>query len=209
MDTNDTNPAVARAMQQRQMTRSMQTLMGLVAGITADGHLHDMEIRYLNAWLEENEEVTHVWPGSAIAQHLREVIADDIITEVERDYLLKSLQMLCGVEFSETGSITPEVAGIPYAAELQLVVPERVFCLTGEFLYGTRNECERLLAKAGGLASSSVTKKVHYLVVGTNVSPNWVNTSYGRKIQKAMELKSGGHGIFIVREQNWLDALAG
>lgn len=207
-DIERRSAAIQGTLQKRQLTRSMQTLMGLVAGIVADGHLHDLEIQFLSSWLADNQDTVQDWPGSAIAKHVREVLADGIITEFERDYLLKNLQSLSGVDFSETGSATPEVADIPYAWDIPLEVPGKRFCFTGSFLYGTRPECERLLAKAGGTPVNTLSRKVHYLVVGTNVSPHWVNTSYGRKIQQAMELKENGHVINIVHERHWLDALA-
>jgi hypothetical protein len=43
------------------------------------------------------------------------------------------------------------------------------------------------------------------MVIGTRVSPNWITTSYGRKIQEAMELKSAGSKITIISERYWLE----
>jgi len=201
-----TEYAVAKAQQKAALTRASQMLLGLVTGIVADGQLHDMEVQMLNTWLSENSDVASVWPGSAIATALRTALADGVITQAERDHLLAELQALVGTDFSETGSTTPIVAALPYDTDTALHIAGAGICHTGEFLYGTRTACERLTEQAGGIALGTVTKKVNYLVIGTHVSPHWVNTSYGRKIEQAMQLKDAGHSIRIIAEQHWLDA---
>ena len=199
--------AIAVSMSNRELTRSMQMLTGIVTGIVADGDLHDMEVQLLNTWLTANPAVTTVWPGSAIARHVREVLQDGVITADERTYLLAELQRLVGADFSDDGAVDPSVASLPYDVDAVIDLRDVAICHTGEFLYGTRAACEQLTSKAGGLPVSTVTKKVAFLIVGTHVSPAWVNTSYGRKIMRAMELKEDGHPLFIVSEKRWLEAL--
>lgn len=201
-----TEYAVTKAQHKAALTRASQVLLGLIMGIVADGQLHDMEVQMLNTWLSENSDVASLWPGSAIATALRTALADGHITQAERDHLLAQLQAIVGTDFSETGSTTPTVAALPYDTDTALHIAGSGICHTGEFLYGTRAACERLTEQAGGIALGTVTKKVNYLVIGTHVSPHWVNTSYGRKIEQAMQLKDAGHGILIVSEEHWLDA---
>lgn len=198
--------SVAVAMGNRALTRAAQVLTGIVTGIVADGHLHDMEIQLLSAWLSENSMVTDVWPGSAIARLVNEVMADGVITPAEREHLLLQLQQLVGTDFSETGSVTAGTDALPYDQDCVVSLRDAGVCLTGEFLYGTRAACERLTEKVGGVPLAGVSKKAAFLVVGTHVSPQWVNTSYGRKIMRAMELREQGHSIFIVPEKRWLSA---
>lgn len=201
--------AAAFASKNRALSRASQVLTGIVTGIVADGEIHDREIAMLSTWLTENAEVTQVWPGSAIAKLLREVLADGVITDEERAHLLKVLAQMAGTDFVQTGSVSPEVADLPYGDWTHDSMADLCLCLTGEFLYGTRAACEKLAEKAGARLASSVSKKVHYLVVGTHVSPNWVTTSYGRKIQQAMELRTGGHSIVIVPERDWIRLAGG
>ncbi len=201
------NVAISRAVDNRLLTRSMQVLTGIVTGVVADGELHDNELQLLNTWISSNPEVATAWPGSAISHHLREVMADGVITADERAHLLDTLQRLVGSDFAETGSVTADIAALPFDDDAPITLNESWVCLTGEFLYGTRNACEKVTEKAGGKPTSSISRKVAYLIVGTHVSPNWVNTSYGTKIMRAMELRDQGHTIAIIREQRWLDAL--
>lgn len=198
--------AIAKAQQKAALTRASQVLLGIVTGVVADGHLHDNEIHLLNIWLTENRDVASAWPGSAIAQKVQSVLADGIVTPDERTHLLHELQALVGTDFSETGSSTPAVATLPYDHDTPPHIAGAGVCHTGEFLFGTRTACERLTEQAGGTPLSNVTKKTTYLVIGTHVSPAWVNTSYGRKIEQAMHLKTTGHPIRIIAEERWLNA---
>lgn len=203
----DERQSLTLRLQSQSLTRSTQVLTGIITGIVADGQLHDMEIQMLNTWLSKNQEVATIWPGSAVARHLREVLADGVITADEKAYLLTSLQQLIGTEFAETGSVSTDTDGLPFDHDAEVRFAASGICLTGEFLYGTRAACEKLSEKAGAVPMGSVSKKVAYLIIGTHASPNWVNTSYGRKIQKAMELKEAGHLIAIIPEKRWVEAI--
>lgn len=134
-------------------------------------------------------------------------MADGVITEDERSHFLRELQRIVGADFAETGSVTPEVAGLPFDMAKTITVRDSTLCFTGTFVYGTRAACEKITLAAGGICSASVSRKVSYLVVGTHISPDWVSTSYGRKIQQAMDLQGDGHPIAIVSEQRWLEAM--
>lgn len=199
--------AVSRSIDNRALNKASQVLAGIVTGIVADGQLHDMEIQMLNTWISSNQEVTGGWPGSAIAELVREVLADGRITDDERAHLLSSLQSLVGNDFAETGSVAATVAELPFDKEGIIFEPGQRLCFTGEFLFGTRSACERLSAKAGLESSASVTKRVRALVVGSHISSDWVSTSYGLKIARAMDLRSEGHPILIVHEREWIAAL--
>jgi hypothetical protein len=41
------------------------------------------------------------------------------------------------------------------------------------------------------------------LVIGTFASRDWANTNYGRKIERAVELRQSGSGISIISEEHW------
>lgn len=200
--------AVAAAIGQRSLTKASQVLTGIVTGIVADGQLHDMEIQMLSGWLTAHEEVSQTWPGNAISKLVQQVMADGVITAEERTHLVAELQAMVGNDFSETGSVSDEIIRLPFDDMVPRLINGSRVCLTGTFVYGTRTACERLAIQAGLEPSNSVSKKVHALIVGTHVSPDWVNTSYGTKIIRAMELREEGHPILIVRERDWIDNLS-
>ena len=188
------------------LTKACQVLTGIITGILADGQLHDKEILLLSTWLRANAEVTETWPGSAIARLMHEALADGSISEEARQHLLTELQAIIGNDFCESGAVDAEVSNLPLDPAAHLEPGMRV-CFTGVFVYGTRSACEKLACKQGLEPMSGVSKKVHALIVGTHISPDWANTSYGRKIMRAMELRESGHDIRIVQEKVWLESL--
>jgi NAD-dependent DNA ligase len=202
------NIALQNALSKRNNTKAIELLLGIVTGVVADQQLHDLEIKFLREWLALHQDVATTWPGSVVAKAIEDTLDDGIVTEPERAHLISILQQLVVTDFSATGSAASEVLQLPINDNVHVDVRDRHVCHTGEFLYGTRARCEQLTNLAGGFAVSAITKKVAYLVVGTNVSPDWAHTSYGRKIEQAIALQSEGHGIRIVSEKKWLDALS-
>jgi len=59
----------------------------------------------------------------------------------------------------------------------------------------------------GGVAAASVTAQLHYLVICDVPNPAWVFQMYGRKIEKAMNMKKKGAGPEVVFEQDLISAL--
>lgn len=190
----------------RNLTKALQTLLGLCSGLVADNHLNDDEIRFLSAWLSDNQDATEAWPGCVIRDRVAHVLEDGEITEEERQQLLDVLKELTGNDFMETGSAEPAPVTFP-TDNAPIEFTDAVFCLTGKFLYGPRSSIERVIEAHGGIMGGTVNKKTSYLVVGALSSPDWLHSNQGLKIQKAMELKQEGHDIRIVTERAWLDAV--
>lgn len=192
---------------QRIHNRSVELLHGIVAGIIADKQINDAEIQFLKSWLAEHPDVANEWPGSAIAMAIRTAMADGIITDQERTHLLTTLQSMAVTDFANTGSASAEVMQLPINDAVAVDLQDSTICLTGVFLFGTRAKCEELTQAAGAATVGTITRSVDYLVIGTNVSPAWRHTSYGRKIEQAVELKAKAHPIDIISERRWLEAL--
>lgn len=194
------------AITRRAENRSIELLLGIVTGIVADSHLHDLEIQMLSTWLSENEYAASVWPGCVIAERVRAVLADGVVTDEERAHLLSTLQGMAACDFAATGSAAAGVVQMPLQDDGDVSLRDNHVCLTGEFIYGTRANCERLCTDLGALPVSNVTKKVVFLIVGTNVAPAWLHTTYGRKIEQAMALRQAGHPIRVISERRWREA---
>ena len=73
--------------------------------------------------------------------------------------------------------------------------------LTGQFLSGSRGFVTQQMESFGAISQSSVTKQTDILVIGTLSSQDWIHTSTGRKIEKALELRKQGQNLFITNEQ--------
>ena len=199
--------SVAKSIEHNRLLKSLQTLNGILIGITADGNLHDMEIKMLATWIAENRSVCRAWPASTLSKAVEDALADNQISDEERAHLLKIITDYSSSNFWETGSVSPEVISIPIEKDCEFEISGANVCHTGTFVYGTRSKCERLTERAGGISISSVTKKTNLLVVGSLVTPSWSQESYGLKIMKAMELKNDGANIRIISEEHWLKCI--
>jgi NAD-dependent DNA ligase len=196
--------AIRAATDQRLLKRSCETLLGLCSGLLADGQLVDEEIRFLDTWLADNSDISSTWPGEVIFARIRDILSDDVITEEERDYLKTTLSDLLGGTLEETGATSGVATRLPVDDIETIVITNNVFCFTGNFLYGTRKACERVIIERGGETSSSIKTSLDYLVIGTLVSRDWAHTSHGRKIEKAIDYKNKGRPIQIVSEEQWV-----
>lgn len=195
------------ALIKNRTEKSCAQLLGLIAGITADGHLHDLEIQFLRTWLSEKRSDGEHWLHSRIAQIIDHILADGVVCEAERAELMAELMSVGGTDFSETGSVTAETIGFP-SDDCEVVFEGKTFCLTGQFHYGSRSECEAATTAAGGICAGSVTRKTNYLVIGSaGATASWKQASYGNKIDAAMKLKEKGHPIQIVNEEAWTSAI--
>lgn len=192
--------------ERRELARAIEVLHGLVAGVMADGVLNDSEIRFLDLWLTDNEPVTRVFPGSILADRVRRALKDGRVTDDERQQLQGVLAQMIGGTLQDTGSASIGVTGLPVDDDID-VHPDGGFCLTGSFIYGSRAQCEDLIAGLHGQSFADVTKDVDYLVIGTLGSKEWSHSSFGRKIEKAVAYQQKGLGIAIISEQRWLLAM--
>lgn len=199
--------AIARANQQRNLTKAANTLIGICSGIVADGAINDQEIAYLRTWLKENSESCATWPGNMIAKRIDAILADGVVTDEERSELLQCLSNLTGNHFHETGAASVESAGIPFDDEPGIIFQEMTFCFTGLFYFGTRAKCQSAVKDLLGVPVDRVTSTLDYLVVGSIISPDWANTSYGRKIETAIQRQERYGNPMIVSELQWVAAM--
>lgn len=182
-------------------------LLGLIAGITADGHLHDLEIQFLRTWLAEKRSEGEHWLNAQLSQLIEHIMADGVVTGAERSALMSALQAASGVSFAETGCVTPDTIAFP-ADDCDVVLAGNTFCLTGKFQFGSRSECELATIQAGGVCVSAVNKNTNYLVIGSaGPTKSWKQANYGQKIDSALKLKQQGYAIKVINEEKWLTFL--
>ncbi|HEX5057014.1 MAG TPA: BRCT domain-containing protein [Gammaproteobacteria bacterium] len=82
------------------------------------------------------------------------------------------------------------------------------FCLTGTSFKYTRSEFSKIIQKLGGRIISSVSEKLNYLIIGADGNPCWSYACYGRKVEKAVNLRKAGARILLVHENDFHDAVA-
>lgn len=191
-----------------EMRQSCAALVGIVQGMLADQELNDREIVFLRDWLSGAENVSLTWPGSLIYAQIKDLLADGLVTTDERAHLQDTLLKLLGGTLDDLAQST-HVSALPLDDAIEIDVPERIFCFTGDFVFGPRATCQEAVARRGGVVINGVTKKLHYLVVGGLGSPEWKHGSFGTKIEKAISYKRDGVPLKIVHEDLWAGSLRG
>lgn len=183
-----------------------------VGGVIFDSEVTQKEAESLYAWLHMQPELVDTWPASVIYSRLQEVLADGVVDSEEAADLLDMLTQVVrkpgrveSVDTS-TGEILSEVASsqLPVTEPKEFSVSGHHFVFTGKFASGTRSECQAEITERGGRCQSSPTKKTRFLVIGAVGSRDWAHSSWGRKIEKAIELRDSGECIDILSEEVWL-----
>jgi len=185
--------------------RQVAELIGIARGLLADGSLNDSEIQYLRKWLVASEGVTNNPLLVDITNRVEDVLADGIVTPEERSELTKMLDDLCNNDFEIGEALKP--GNLPLCAPApDLYFSGERYCFTGTFSFGQRKDCEQIV-KDLGATTGSLTKKTTVLVVGDYATESWAQSSFGRKIEKAVAMRSSGVPIYIVAEKHWRSAL--
>ncbi len=200
-------PLNLRFNRARRAERDVSEMLGLVKGVLADGVVTEPEAVLFGDWLAQHPDAVEQWPVNVLKARLDRIFADGKVDERERRDLAQLLESIVG---GEAGI----VAGEDAATELpldhpppEITWPDSVFVFTGKFAFGPRAKCERHVVELGGLCERGVTRRTDYLVIGTFASRDWVQTSFGRKIEKAVRYRDKGVPVAIVAEDRWADAL--
>ncbi|KAA0947666.1 MULTISPECIES: BRCT domain-containing protein [unclassified Pseudomonas] len=187
--------------------RSADALLGITSGLAADGKINQLEAEFLKTWIETHLIHLEDPVVNILYQRLTSMLSDGVLDEEESAELLEMLRQFGGV-----------TVGVPLRATSATSLPlndpvptlnwlDQVFLFTGIMAYGPRKECESLVIERGGLIGNSVSKKVHFLVIGSVGNEQWLHSSYGTKIKKAVELRNSGAPIAIISETHWQKVL--
>jgi NAD-dependent DNA ligase len=186
--------------------RAIDELIGICKGLISDQRLSEEEILFLTGWLNANQQAADVWPANALISRINQILDDKIIMAEERDDLLILLREIVG-QANNAGTTNN-------STELPLTKPAppvfftgHRFCLTGRFMLGQRANVEYEIRERGGLIEATVTAETNFLVIGEIGSRDWLHSTHGRKIEKAISYAERGHPIAIISEEHWADHL--
>lgn len=197
-----------------EITAAIQELCGLAQGILADKELTDSEIYFLKKWIDETDFLQGCYPFDELTSVLTDILKDGEISEDERNTLAVFLGEL--VDFKTSYNLSEadyEALKTKYSINgicamcPEIVFPNKSFVFTGESYRATRDEFYETVRKRGGKPVGSVSSKTDYLVVGNAGNPCWAYSCYGRKIEKAMQLRRQGASVVIVNENDFWDAV--
>lgn len=194
-----------------EATADMQKLHAVLAAVASDGQISVEELKGISNWLRDHEHLKNCWPYDEVESLILGVLHDKIIEPAEHKLLLSFFSEFVAILDTKTIvnpalKVEKNIVGLCSVCP-EILFQESVFCFTGTSHRYTRNEFEKLIQTLGGSNSSSVTKSVKYLLVGSGGNPNWAFACYGRKVEKAVELRKQGHKILIVHENDFYDAV--
>tara|TARA_R110000850_G_scaffold246847_1_gene371788 strand:+ start:937 stop:1842 length:906 start_codon:yes stop_codon:yes gene_type:complete len=192
------------------VTADLQTLQGICHGILSDGIIKDKEVFDLNNWLQEHEHLNTYYPYDELRSLILSIVSDKIVDEEERLVLKAYFNQFVQLHDTEVGKkIDLETSEINIAglctSEPNVIFPGKSFCITGVLQRGTRDELQKDIEALGGKPTNSISRKTDYLIVGDNGNPAWAFSCYGRKVEKALNLRKEGHTIMLIHEFDFSD----
>lgn len=192
----------------RLADRSVDEMIGMCKGVIADAAINIDELNFLKRWLEANKEYINQWPANILSARLCEILADGIVDEGEKKELFSLLNDITGGTKTFYEDVKNNATTLPFCKPApDIEFKNQLFCLTGQFFYGTRYRCEQEILQREGILQKQPSQKTSYLVIGQIGSTDWMHTAFGRKIESAVELKGKGFPISIVSEEHWVNYL--
>jgi len=194
-----------------EATTGLQQLHGLLGGVVADGIISESELRAIQAWMEENEHLRKRWPYDEVESLIISIMADGKIDEEEQKALIaffaQFVEVLDDKTLSVPAILTDSTLKGVCANSPEIIFSGSRFCLTGASSRYTRDVFAEKIRSLGGEVVGSVSGKLNYLVIGGDGNPCWSYACYGRKVEKAIELRKTGSEIVIVHEFDLHDAI--
>jgi hypothetical protein len=191
----------------RNIGKGFDQLSGICLGILADGKVTDEEAVAFRKWANEFAAVNQGWPFDVIVDRVEAVFADKVVTDEEREDLAAIMREIIGQD-CDSPIERDRSTHLPFDdSDLEIEFDGREFIPTGRFAFGSRRKIEALIVSHGGVFQDKMpTLSTSYLVVGEFVSRDWISTQYGRKIERAIELRDKHGCPAIVCEKHFLSS---
>ncbi|WP_430735503.1 BRCT domain-containing protein [Halodesulfovibrio aestuarii] len=188
--------------------RDADELVGICKGILADGKVVEEEAKFLFEWLASRKEYNTDWFINTLYDRISVIFEDGVVDESEQIELFELLSNFVG-DPNYMASINAVSTSLPVNIPMpEIDVPDKTFCFTGTFAFGTRKDCWKATEQFGGVPIKGVTQKLNYLVIGSIGTSSWKHSTYGRKIEKAMEYREKT-GLVIMSEDHWAELIVG
>lgn len=194
-------------VRQEALDRAVSEFIGICRGVLADGAICHQEAAFLRDWLARRPDLSGKFPFTRFAELLASFDpATDLPSDLESALLDASVQLVGGEQYHRGATSLP--SSLPLCdPQPEISFDNTTFCMTGKFECGSRAEVEAVIEALGCACAKGPSRKVHYLVVGSVGSGDWAHSSFGRKIQRALELRAEGHSIAIISEEHWIDSV--
>jgi hypothetical protein len=202
LDYDDDHRKIRTLNLPRIITRTITEFEGLCAAIVYDGIVDDGEVTMLREWLAAKSEFLHVWPLCEVHDLMEKILEDGVVDASEREELFALLDSI-GASADKCGKPAESI----FDNDPMIEFPGRTFLFTGRLDLCKRKDAQAAVQARGGRATSSVVRRLDYLVVGDLGTDAWQYSRYGRKIEAVMENRRAGGTTLIIREQDFAKSL--
>lgn len=189
--------------------RQVDELIGIIKGVLADNVVTQGEVEFLLAWMEANRKVALLWPAKVLYPRLAAALSEGAMQSNDATEILILLRNTIGsavIPDTHDPSAQPSTR-LPVNNNSPVTFKGKYFCFTGTFQSGTRSWCQAQIEQRGGICLNGITKKLNYLVVGFTGNENWLHSTHGRKIEKAIAYQESGCELTILSEEHWYSHL--
>lgn len=191
---------------ERIIDKNVDECIGICKGILSDNELNNDEKEFLINWIEKHK------------LNQKNEIIKILFNELKNEK--NSLDNIKDVLIKFTGGIlTPhnEIKSMTTSLPIEKIIEsiefkDKTFCLTGNFssAYGNRKAIEDIIKDKGGMIKNTVPQSLNYLVIGEFGNTDWIHSSYGRKIEKAISNQKNSYcNTKIISESQLLPFLEG
>jgi NAD-dependent DNA ligase len=189
-----------------RVSKAVDQLSGICSGILADNEVNEAEANFFAKWIATYAEYEPVWPFTEIVARLRDLTESGVWDAENLAALRQILEQVHGKpSLSDHETTYATILPLDNPMPEPVVFSGRVFHITGRFASGTRQEVFNAVTERGGVATDDPPRvDSDYLVIGKFASRDWANTNYGRKIERAVELRASGSKISIISEDHFL-----
>ncbi len=200
----DGQPLVKNYRSHAVGARKVDELIGLIKGVLADGVVCQAEAEFLLKWMQTNQTATNEWPANVLLPRIAAALEDGVMDKQEESEIFELLQTAVGNNDAIEQGWSSGSSSLPLNDPAPTIEAQgRIFCFTGKFNTGTRDWCHQQIITLGGDVAKGITKKLDYLVIGEIGSRDWLHSTHGRKILKAVEYRDAGVPLCIVSERHW------
>ena len=195
------------------VSSDIQRLHGILHGIMADNIITKEELEGLQNWIEDHTDMIGAYPYDEIEALLYKVLDDGIVSDEEQNMLKAyfsqfiELNQSC-IDCDSINELRKEII-LPAICTMNpdIIFNGSLFCFTGISSKGSRSLIEDQIANLNGKYKDTILKDTNYLIVGDKNNPCWAFSCYGRKVEKAIDLRKSGNNIQIVKEIDFWDAV--
>lgn len=178
----------------------MAELAAICTGIVCDGVVNDVEARYFRDWVLQFTPPNATPAFKDIVRRVGAIFQDGCIDDDEREELKTIMEELRGgpdplKRYPAQWCVDHPLPPVHF--------PEKRFVVTGNFAFGKRNAVYAAIEERGGIPLDAMRMDVDYLVIGSVISKQWSEATFGNKIKHAVELRNKGGKPSIIPEGHW------